>query len=138
MKMIRRSMFGIVAALGLVLAGPAGGASAHSDVASAGQLAAAYTRNCPSGSVVSIANNLPVRAGIKISSPIFHWGQKGWGYACTRNVYALGDRYTACGVSNANGWINVYVPEVGQWGYTYMTCLEDVWFSAKSEQNPLS
>ncbi|MEU4565718.1 hypothetical protein [Micromonospora sp. NPDC023956] len=132
MKIVK-SLLALVATAGLVVAAP-GAASAAPDeapprtgaVASVApqQVGVNHTTSCPTGWVVSDANNLPVRTSPSTTASLIEWGQSGWLYECYPNTYYLGDRYTACGVTNANGWIAVWVPGTG-WGFTYMTCLDD-------------
>ncbi|HEU4407289.1 MAG TPA: hypothetical protein VFS43_18620 [Polyangiaceae bacterium] len=86
---------------------------------------AAYSTHCATGRIASIANNLPIRWEPFVDSPPFTTAQKGYQYNCVQNSYALGDRYTACGVSNANGWILIDFGG-GDIGFTYMTCVKDV------------
>jgi hypothetical protein len=87
---------------------------------------AAYTDFCATGRVKSIANNLPIRTQPLHSAALITTAQNGYQYDCEIDYYALGDRYTACGVSNANGWILIRFYDLGIYGFTYMTCLDDV------------
>ena len=89
----------------------------------AAQAAPVFSRNCPTGHVRSLANNLPIRFQHSVSSNPFTSVDKGYWFRCYKNYYELGDRYTACGVTNANGWIMVYWGDMPAW--TYMTCLKD-------------
>jgi hypothetical protein len=86
---------------------------------------AAYSKHCETGRVASVASNLPIRYEPLHGSPLITTAQRGYEYNCVRDRYALGDRYTACGVTNANGWILIRFNS-GLVGFTYMTCLEDV------------
>ncbi|WDZ84914.1 hypothetical protein [Micromonospora cathayae] len=79
--------------------------------------------NCTTGRVESIATNLPIRVAPFHDAPLITTAQVGYQYNCS-GWYALGDRYTACGTSNANGWLEIAFSN--QYGYTYMTCLKDV------------
>ncbi|MFC5287135.1 hypothetical protein ACFPM7_08745 [Actinokineospora guangxiensis] len=87
---------------------------------------AAYSDFCATGRVKSIANNLPIRTEPLHSAALITTAQMGYQYDCVVDYYALGDRYTACGVSNANGWILIKFNSTGVIGFTYMTCLQDV------------
>ncbi|MEV6823992.1 hypothetical protein [Amycolatopsis sp. NPDC051102] len=85
---------------------------------------AAYSDFCATGTVKSLADRLPIEEvpyGTVVGS-----ASKGNVLACWQNHYTLSNtRYTACGVSNANGWLYVQATD-GNWGWTYMTCLADV------------
>ncbi|GIF68319.1 hypothetical protein Ais01nite_63540 [Asanoa ishikariensis] len=85
--------------------------------------AAAAAAQCSTYRVESIANNLPIRVAAQHTAALHTVAQKGYRYNCT-GWYVLGDRYTACGVTNANGWLELDFG--GAWRYTYMTCLKDV------------
>ncbi|MDT0530150.1 hypothetical protein RM555_14255 [Micromonospora sp. DSM 115977] len=87
---------------------------------------AAYSTQCATGTVESLANNLPIRASYSTSASVLEWGQMGDRFSCYRNQWALGSRYTACGVSQANGWLHVITNNGMSDGWAYMTCLEDV------------
>ncbi len=100
--------------LGLALAMPASPASA-----------ASYSTHCATGRVESIASNLPIRTGPFTDAELITTAQRGYQYNCYQNIYWLGDRYTACGVSGANGWIEIKFND-GMSGFAYMTCLKDV------------
>ncbi|RAO33933.1 hypothetical protein PSN13_02800 [Micromonospora saelicesensis] len=121
--------------LGLVVAAPGGVASASPDrtaidgvLASTGiasaTATATFTRTCAEGTVRSMATNNPIRVSPSITSTVLQWAPLYNVKECLLGYYTLGDRYTACGVSNANGWIKIWVPTYG-WGYGYMTCWED-------------
>lgn len=117
------------AAVGLALAATPANAlaapKAGGETATATSTTAA-TSSCGTGRVESIANNLPIRAWASHSAPVITWAQKGYQYNCDQfDPYTLGDRYTACGVSNANGWLWIAFND-GTWGVAYMTCLKDV------------
>ncbi|MEV5762956.1 hypothetical protein AB0L34_00035 [Micromonospora sp. NPDC052213] len=119
-----RAVLATVGSLGLVLAAPAAPASANASGAGATAIGANYSTQCATGRIESIAANLPIRWEPFTDSPAFTTAQKGYQYNCIPNTYALGGRYTACGVSNANGWIIIDFPD--RVGYTYMTCVKDV------------
>ena len=102
--------------VGLVVAAPGSVASATTT--------ATFTRNCPTSHVMSLAYNNPIRVSPSVTSTVLQVSQPGYVKECLLDYYTLGDRYTACGVSYANGWIKIWVPGYG-WGYGYMTCWED-------------
>ncbi len=73
----------------------------------------------------SLADRLPIRTAPRHTAALITTANKGDQYNCLRDAYSLGDRYSACGVSNANGWL-IIVFNDGRLGWTYMTCLKDV------------
>ncbi|MEV0725608.1 hypothetical protein AB0I37_22860 [Micromonospora purpureochromogenes] len=87
--------------------------------------ASAYTNSCATGRVASLANNLRIYAYPDVTSQVWTVAQMGYQYNCSTGYVHLGGRYTACGASNANGWI-VILFNSGDYGYAYMTCLKDV------------
>ncbi|MER7442435.1 hypothetical protein [Micromonospora avicenniae] len=115
--------------LGLALAVPAAPAAAAPSVTTvaagpSAAPAAGYSTSCATGRIESIAANLPIREYPFIDATLITTAQKGYQYNCVQGYYALGDRYTACGVSGANGWL--LIDFGSQIGYAYMTCLKDV------------
>ena len=85
---------------------------------------AAAVSYCGTGRVASTANRLPIRvAPFHDAAKAAPSAMVGYQYNCT-GWYALGDRYTACGTTNANGWLEILIN--GRYAYTYMTCLKDV------------
>ena len=137
MGSIRRTTSALLAlgALGLATALPAAPAAAGAAASSVTALAAAstpsavvtadYSRKCVSGWVISLAYNLPVRKYPKHNADLLLTAQKGDHLFCLTGKYSLGDRYTACGVSNANGWLYIDTNSSKGIGYAYMTCLAD-------------
>jgi hypothetical protein len=89
------------------------------------QATAGYSDFCATGRVSSLADRLPIRTAPYHSASLISTAYKGYQYNCWVDHYSLGDRYTACGVSNANGWL-IIVFNDGRLGWTYMTCLKDV------------
>jgi hypothetical protein len=108
-----RVTWAALATLGMTLVTPASPA-----------LAAPYATCSGSGVVRSIANNLPIRAWHSITSARLDTLQRGDYLDCLSGAVSLGDRYDACGVSRANGWLPVRVAD-GPTGWTYWTCLVD-------------
>ncbi|GAA3779975.1 hypothetical protein GCM10022225_80280 [Plantactinospora mayteni] len=121
MKVLRRAVLASMAVVALVLAAPGGVALAAPDSAPR----AVHTRGCTSsGLVISKAANLPIRYAPNIGSTVFFVVQKNDVLPCWDSPPVTVDgRYTACGVSQANGWIEVYTGN--DWGFTYQTCLLD-------------
>jgi hypothetical protein len=78
---------------------------------------------CGTGRVASTAVNLPIRSGPFLSAPLIETVNVGAQFNCT-GFYYLSDRYTACGHTNANGWLELNIGS--GFGYTYLTCLQDV------------
>jgi hypothetical protein len=108
-------LWSAVAALGLALATPATAAIA----------APAPYGNCSTSIVQSVASNLPIRTSANISAPVVDIVQRGDLLNCHQQSVILGGRYTACGVTQANGWVAVWYlnGDWMGWGYTYMTCV---------------
>jgi hypothetical protein len=82
---------------------------------------------CSGLAVHSIANNLPIFDRPYITSPRLETVQRGDYLYCAASGVRLGDRYDACGVTRANGWVAVH-PSTGDGlriGYAYMTCMRD-------------
>lgn len=96
--------------------------SAHQDASRLSTSAPALSF-CGTGRVASTATNLPIRILPFVDAPLIETVNVGAQFNCT-GFYALGDRYTACGTTNANGWLELYIGN--SYGYTYMTCLKDV------------
>src|SRR3954452_493613 len=89
-------------------------------------VAAPYA-TCSGLAVHSIANNLPIFDRPYITSPRLETVQRGDYLYCAASGVRLGDRYDACGVTRANGWVAVH-PSTGDGlriGYAYMTCMRD-------------
>ncbi|MFG3678783.1 hypothetical protein ACGF5H_01600 [Micromonospora chalcea] len=81
---------------------------------------------CGTGRVESIANNLPIRDNPYHTANVRTIAQKGYQYNCFQpDPYYLSDRYTACGVSGANGWLTILFNDRSL-GWAYMTCFKDV------------
>lgn len=88
--------------------------------------AATYTQKCGTGRVASLANNLPLYVDISINSE--SWDNrysKGDQFNCEKGGLYVGGRYTACGVTNGNGWIKILFRD-GITMFTYQACLKDV------------
>jgi hypothetical protein len=119
----RRIKTTCTAALGiaLVLAAPGVTNGAQAVAARPPVLA---TCSGPSHWVVSQANNLRFYSQKSITSP---WGtvvQRGDEFFC--DTMELGGRYTACGVSNGNGWIMVRDYDYNRKAYVYQACVADI------------
>ncbi len=138
MRSIRKTTSALLAlgALGLTMAMPAAPAAAAPAAATDSSVTALppastlsatadYSRKCASGYVISLAYNLPVRKYPKHNADVLLTAQKGDHLFCLTGKYSLGDRYTACGVSNANGWLYIDTNSSKGIGYAYMTCLAD-------------
>ena len=108
-----RVTWAALAALGATLVTPASPA-----------LAASYA-TCRTGYAKSVANNLPIFERNSITSRRVDTLQRGDILGCRSTQVALGDRYDACGVTRANGWLPVFVIN-GPNGWTYWTCLADL------------
>ncbi|MFG2111760.1 hypothetical protein ACGFRB_03830 [Streptomyces sp. NPDC048718] len=109
-----RSVAALAAAalIGLMVPGVADAAQGSADSAS-------YTR-CNSGGVelATAAEAVTVRTGPSVSAAVVTTAQKGTTWWC--RGYAVGDRYNACGVTQANAWIYVFNNNYA--GYSAMTC----------------
>jgi hypothetical protein len=97
-------------------------ASAHQDASRLSTLAPALSF-CGTGRVASTAVNLPIRTAPFLDAPLIETVNVGAQFNCT-GFYYLSDRYTACGTTNANGWLELSIGS--GFGYTYLTCLKDV------------
>jgi hypothetical protein len=78
---------------------------------------------CGTGRVASTAVNLPIRSAPFLDAPLIETVNVGAQFNCS-GFYYLSDRYTACGTTNANGWLELNIGS--GFGYTYLTCLKDV------------
>ncbi|WP_052744804.1 hypothetical protein [Micromonospora sp. HK10] len=137
MKTLRKTAAALLTlgALGLAMALPAAPAAAGTTTPSVAALPATsmsaavvtadYSRKCVSGWVISLADRLPIRKYPKHDADVLLSAQKGDHLFCLTGKYSLGDRYTACGVSNANGWLYIDTNSSKGIGYAYMTCLAD-------------
>ncbi|MBL1104498.1 hypothetical protein JK361_07785 [Streptomyces sp. 5-8] len=106
------------AALGLAVPGTAG--AAHRSAESA-----RFTSGCPTGEVVAVAT-VYVRTQPKTTAPVLEKvAAHDWRY-CYFDSVKLGDRYDACGHRNANGWIHIATKVDNRWGWSAMTCWNDV------------
>ncbi|MGC4788518.1 hypothetical protein ACLQ22_11890 [Micromonospora sp. DT178] len=118
MRFLRNASLVLALVFGLGLAAPAP-ASAHHN----------YSTQCATGRVESLANNLPLRYEPNINAAVYTWAQMGYQYNCSQFDPIVNDgpgtRYTACGHTNANGWIVIKFGGNVQY-FTYMTCLKDV------------
>src|SRR5690349_1904755 len=104
---LSRTTWAAVAVLGLALAAPGSAAVA---APATSEVRAAYA-NCEGVAVTSIANNLPIFERPSITSARLHTVQRGdFLYCRGQHAVELGGRYDACGVTRANGWLNVKVP----------------------------
>jgi hypothetical protein len=76
-----------------------------------------------SGDVIVTTSTLTVRTGpgtnYAVQPPSVHGGD-----VLFCHPVRAGGRYTACGHSNANGWIPVYRGSIG-WGYVASACVSD-------------
>lgn len=111
-----RAAASLVAAAAIGLAIP-GAASA------ADQSARPAISYCDSGTGKVIAlETVSVRATPSTTASLVHTSSKGSVSSCLAG-YTLGGRYTACGHTNANGWLYVY--GTGWEGWSAMTCWAD-------------
>ncbi|WDN53255.1 hypothetical protein [Streptomyces clavuligerus] len=119
-----RMMAATLSAFALVAAssGVAIAQSEPSGQSGAGQRAPSF---CGTGLIESLAVNNPIRVAPNISSAVHDTFQRGQRTFCVQDTYVLGGRYTACGTTNANGWLQIPLYPSGI-GYAYMTCWKDV------------
>ncbi|OZV84458.1 hypothetical protein CA850_00960 [Micromonospora echinospora] len=111
------ALFGSV----MFLAAPAAAAPAPAPAAAAVGEVGAQASFCATGRVESWATNLPIRAAASTAGALITTAQPGYQYNCDGTV--TGQSVTACGVTS-NVWVRIVFS--GQWGYTYMACLNDV------------
>lgn len=130
-RMIAKFAVGLVAASAVLIVHP-GGASAQEATDTPTQVGTNALASCSTFRIESVATNLAIRYQPNISSSAITVAQRGWRYDCvwfSPNGYTLGGRYTACGVTNGNGWIGVaFYQSDGSIlvGYTYQACVKDV------------
>ncbi|MGW5349052.1 hypothetical protein ACWERV_00850 [Streptomyces sp. NPDC004031] len=122
---MRTKRFSALAAGSLLLAatGAFTASTAEAATPTASSVSPAYTDGCLTGRVVSTAANLPIKSSPTLTAGTITTAQVGDQFNCL--TYTTGDRYTACGHSNANGWLVIYFNS-GQRGYSYETCWDDV------------
>ncbi|WFE66005.1 hypothetical protein [Micromonospora sp. WMMD714] len=81
---------------------------------------------CATGRIQVTATSVNIRVRPEVDAPLVTVGEKGRQYNCIG--YALGDRYTACGVSNGNGWLVIpFGNPVQKYGYSVQACFKDVY-----------
>lgn len=80
---------------------------------------------CATGRVQVAATSVNIRAAARTDAPILTVGNNGSQYNCIG--YVLGDRYSACGVSNGNGWLMIpFGSPVQYYGFAVQACFKDV------------
>ncbi|WP_431906293.1 hypothetical protein [Micromonospora carbonacea] len=80
---------------------------------------------CATGRIAVTATSVNIRVAPEVDAPTLTQGQNGYQYDCIG--YTLGDRYTACGVSNGNGWLVIpFGRPVSYYGYAVQACFRDV------------
>lgn len=109
----------------------AAASSAIEPVGASAQVDASTLASCSTYRIESTAANLAIRYAPDTTSSAITVAQKGYRYCVwnSPNGYVLGGRYTACGVSNGNGWIEIpfWRPDGSALlGYTYQACVKDV------------
>ncbi|MFI2761899.1 hypothetical protein ACH5A3_24015 [Streptomyces echinatus] len=107
-----------LAAIGLAVPGTA-------EAASRSAKSASFNSGCPTGEVVAVAS-VNVRTEPKTTAPVLERvAARDWRY-CYFDSVKLGGRYDACGHTNANGWIHILSKVDNRWGWSAMTCWNDV------------
>ncbi|MEU2674824.1 hypothetical protein ABZ622_39560 [Streptomyces sp. NPDC007164] len=101
----------VAAVVGLALPGVAGAADHSTQPMS--------NTACDDGKATA-KENVAIRTSTSTSAALVTTALKGQTWACGVNGVILGDRYTACGTSNGNGWFYVYNDNYA--GYTASGC----------------
>lgn len=122
-KRITAKLAAVALGLTAVAATPAAAASAQAP----GAVEPADSASCATGfvQVEGGVTNLPVRQWPSPSAPIWESHDGGAVIGCFADHYSLGERYTACGGVNANGYLVVDRGASPAVGYVYMTCVFD-------------
>ncbi|MDQ7904108.1 hypothetical protein RB614_06170 [Phytohabitans sp. ZYX-F-186] len=121
---VKRWSLAVVAAVGVSVAG-AGLVATPARAAPAGGAASPLISYCDTGRVAVTATSVNIRVAPRVDAPVLTQGRSGGQYNCIG--YALGDRYTACGVSNGNGWLVIpFGNPVEYYGFAVQACFRDV------------
>ncbi|QNP69426.1 hypothetical protein IAG44_08225 [Streptomyces roseirectus] len=101
----------VAATVGLALPGVAGAADGSPQL---------RTNTACTDFKATARENVSIRAERDTGSRLVTTALKGETWACGSNSVTLGDRYTACGTTNGNGWFYVY--NNNAWGWSVSAC----------------